>query len=215
MPSRNEEEQFWKQKWVNKSTGWHLSEPQSSLVKYISKLVPPGTENPTVFVPLCGKTVDLGWLRSQGFNVIGCELSEIAVGEVFESLGLTPQKYFEDVKGKKIQVYEHDKLKIYQGNFFDLPNLGNVTGVFDRAALVALPEETRIEYTKYMVEITNSAKQLLIAFEHNRPKPPPHSITREMVDQYYKDVYNIAVLHTKVANIADDITEVCYFLSPK
>ncbi|KNC21080.1 hypothetical protein FF38_06216, partial [Lucilia cuprina] len=134
------------------------------------------------FVPLCGKTVDLGWLRSQNIGVVACELSEIAVQEVFKDLNIEPKKHTEEINGEQFQIYECDNLKIYQGNFFALPNLGNITGIFDRAALVALPEPTRTEYTKYMMKITNNAKQLLITFEHERTQRPPHPISPELVE---------------------------------
>lgn len=45
----------------------------------------------TVFVPLCGKSLDIGYLASLGYRVVGVELSELAVEQLFRSLGITPQ----------------------------------------------------------------------------------------------------------------------------
>ena len=38
----------------------------------------------SVFVPLCGKTLDMVWLCQQGHTVVGCELSEIAALDFFK-----------------------------------------------------------------------------------------------------------------------------------
>lgn len=44
-----------------------------------------------MFVPLCGKSRDMGWLRAQGFTVVGAELSRLAVEQFFGELGLAPE----------------------------------------------------------------------------------------------------------------------------
>lgn len=40
-------------------------------------------EQASVFVPLCGKTLDLVWLCDQGMDVIGCDLSALAAQQFF------------------------------------------------------------------------------------------------------------------------------------
>ncbi|XP_014680650.1 PREDICTED: thiopurine S-methyltransferase-like, partial [Priapulus caudatus] len=37
-----------------------------------------------VFVPLCGKSADVHWLSTLGYQVLGVECSEIAVKAFFE-----------------------------------------------------------------------------------------------------------------------------------
>lgn len=36
-------------------------------------------QNATVLVPLCGKTLDIDWLVDQGYDIIGVDVSEIAL----------------------------------------------------------------------------------------------------------------------------------------
>jgi hypothetical protein len=43
-----------------------------------------------VFLPLCGKTLDIQWLLSRGYGVAGSELSKIAVEQLFSELGVEP-----------------------------------------------------------------------------------------------------------------------------
>ena len=43
-----------------------------------------GKSGCSIFVPLCGKTLDLIWLNEKGHTVMGCELSEVAAKQFFE-----------------------------------------------------------------------------------------------------------------------------------
>ncbi len=48
------------------------------------------TQGSRVFVPLCGKSQDMLWLAQQGHEVIGVELSPVAVAGLFRENGLQP-----------------------------------------------------------------------------------------------------------------------------
>ena len=64
-----------------------------SLQTHISFLrggVPDGTCS--VFVPLCGKSLDMVWLLEQGFSVTGCEISELAVQQFFTENSIPYEK---------------------------------------------------------------------------------------------------------------------------
>lgn len=100
--------------------------------------LPPNSE---VFVPLCGKSLDLLWLCQQGHKVLGVEVSDLAVSQFFSENGLTYSKFKQD----GFQHYQTESLAILQGDFFNLTanHLRDVEGVFDRASLVALPLELR------------------------------------------------------------------------
>ena len=51
----------------------------------------PGECYARVFVPLCGKTRDIGWLLARGYRVAGAELSRLAVDQLFGDLGIEPE----------------------------------------------------------------------------------------------------------------------------
>jgi thiopurine S-methyltransferase len=84
------------------------------------------------------------------------------------------------------------------GDIFDLTQeeLGPVNAVYDRAALVALPEETRKKYTRHLTAITNKAPQLLLCFEYDQSRMagPPFSITQKEVEAHYGAVYETILL---------------------
>ena len=45
-------------------------------------------EGEIVFVPMCGKSLDMVWFAEQGCRVIGVELSSLAAKDFFDELGL-------------------------------------------------------------------------------------------------------------------------------
>src|SRR5699024_8207116 len=113
-----------------------------------------------LFLPLCGKTLDIHWLLAEGYRVAGAELSSIAVAELFAELGVTPS----EMQHGSLSHYQADQIDIFQGDIFELTAdlLGPVDAVYDRAALVALPEGLRQQYAQHLVKITHRAPQLLL-----------------------------------------------------
>ncbi len=181
---------FWHQNWENNNIGFHNSEPNRLLVKYFSELLLP--KNSRVFVPMCGKTLDISWLLSNGYRVAGAELSEIAVRQLFEELELEPTRSNND----KLKHYSTNNIDIFAGDIFHLSEemLGRADAVYDRAALVALPEEMRTQYTRHLTAITDKAPQLVICYEYDQSlmEGPPFSISREELYKHYGDHYDLA-----------------------
>src|SRR5690554_8101334 len=108
---------FWHEKWKSNQIGFHLDEANKLLIKHLPSLgVPKGC---TVFVPLCGKRLDLVWLRSEGYSVIGVELSEIALEEladsISETLGLDVTTTILEQEGLTAR-YEADGVLLYAGD---------------------------------------------------------------------------------------------------
>lgn len=186
---------FWHQKWANKDIGFHQSHAHPLLVNYFSKLNLP--KNARVFLPLCGKTLDIHWLLAQGYQVAGAELSQLAVEELFAELDVRPQIKLLGA----ITIYSGPNLDIFVGDIFKLTaaQLGAVEAIYDRAALVALPESMRTNYAKHLVKLTHSAAQLLITFEYDQTllDGPPFSVTGEQVQQLYSNSYHIQLLENQ------------------
>jgi len=186
------ETDFWLQRWQDKQIGFHESNTNPSLLKHFNALsLEKGSR---VLIPLCGKTLDIAWLLSQDYKVAGAELSELAITELFEELNITPHK---EVKGTLTQ-YTAEDIDIFVGDIFDLSRdlLGPIDAIYDRAALVALPEEMRIRYSKHLIQLSDTAPQLLISYEYDQSlmEGPPFSITAEEVLQRYSDSYQIQKL---------------------
>jgi thiopurine S-methyltransferase len=181
------EESFWLEKWAKSETGFHQADFNPWLVKYWEVL---GLEaGSTVLVPLCGKTRDIDWLLAQGYSVIGVELAETAVRQLFERLGLCATITSIDA----LQCYTAERLTLYVGDVFALTPelLGSVEAVYDRAALVALPMQMRDKYAAHLVSITHAAPQLLLSFSYDQSKMtgPPFSVDADEVHRLYASHY--------------------------
>lgn len=145
-------------------------------------------------MPFCGKSLDLGWLLSQGYAVAGAELSELAVTQLFAELGMEPT--ISEVG--KHKIFQGERVDIYVGDLFDLSHevLGPVDAVYDRAALVALPEAMRIQYTTHLKSLTALAPQLVIGYEYDQTvvPGPPFSVTADELHRRYGDSYALTPL---------------------
>lgn len=183
---------FWLERWENNQIGFHEGKPNAFLTQYMTQLEL--AQGARIFLPLCGKTLDIAWLLAQGYQVVGIELSEKAVIELFADLGVEPQV----AKVGSLTHYQIEGLDIYQGDFFHLSakQLGAVDAIYDRAAYVALPEEMRQQYAQHLMDITNKTQQLLVtlSYEEGITQGPPFSILDAEVIASYQDTYTIKQL---------------------
>lgn len=182
---------FWHQRWQSNQIGFHLPNVNPLLVTHLPQLAIPQIHGvkPRLLLPLCGKTMDIAWCISQGFDVVGIELSAIAVEALFEQLKLVPTlKNTIDYK-----IYSSNNITIFQGDFFAISAsmIGKVDAVYDRAALVALPHEMRHDYANHLITISACAPQLLISFEYDQSclSGPPFCVSNEEIDSLYASVY--------------------------
>jgi thiopurine S-methyltransferase len=185
---------FWHQKWEKNDIGFHNSEANPLLVGHFGELAL--TRGSRVFLPLCGKTLDITWLLSQGYRVAGAELSKLAIEQLFAGLGVEPAISH----AGKLQRYSAQDIDIFVGDLFALSAdlLGPVDAVYDRAALVALPAAMRDRYTAHLMEITGRAPQLLISYTYDQRllEGPPFSISNEEVYRHYDDDYELNLLES-------------------
>ncbi len=183
---------FWHQKWERNDISFHKSEANPLLVQYFKDLSL--IKGSRVFLPLCGKTLDIAWLLFNGYRVAGAELSKIAIEQLFTELGMEPK-----ISGRgEADHYSAKNIDIFVGDIFALSDktLGPVDAIYDRAALVALPEAMRNRYTAHLTAITHTAPQLLICYDYDQSviAGPPFSIANEEVNQHYRDVYEMTLI---------------------
>ena len=184
--------EFWQQRWALKQTAFHAAEVHAMLTAHHGQLALP--EASRVFVPLCGKTHDIDWLASRGHAVVGSELNRPAVEEVFDRMGKVPVASQE---GELTRLAAGD-VEIFVGDHFQLTaeQLGPVDAIYDRAALVALPDAMRRVYAGHLMVLTQAAPQLLIIFDYDQDMMdgPPFSVPESEIQSLYGDVYKKTLL---------------------
>ncbi|RMD78747.1 MAG: thiopurine S-methyltransferase, partial [Gammaproteobacteria bacterium] len=171
---------FWEARWAQGRTGFHQPRPNPLLERHWAALgVPP--EAP-VLVPLCGKSLDMVWLRQQGHPVVGVEVVEQAVAAFFAERGLRPRRR---PAGAAV-LWEAGGYRILQGDLFALgpEEVGPVGACYDRAALVALPRSARRRYVAHLGRLLPAAAPcLLITLDYppGEMEGPPFSVPPEEV----------------------------------
>ncbi|MCO6431407.1 MAG: thiopurine S-methyltransferase [Deltaproteobacteria bacterium] len=189
------EKDFWQKRWEENEIGFHESEFNPQLLRNFEKLsLEKGSR---VFVPLCGKTLDITWLLQSGYRVAGAEWSRLAVEQLFEGLKLEPKIK----KTSDFEIFSAQDLDIYVGDIFALTQeaLGPAHAVYDRAALVALPEEARKRYAAHLTKISAGARQLLLSFDYDQSglEGPPFSVSGKEIKELYSGAYQVSLLESK------------------
>lgn len=199
------EASFWHKKWDDNEIGFHTPEANPLLVKHFHSLTL--APDNRIFIPLCGKTLDIGWLLAQDFRIVGAELSPIAIEQLFKELGFEPEI---NTVGP-FTHYSATNIDIFVGDVFQLSTdiLGSVDAIYDRAALVALPEAMRHQYTALLIALSKKSPQLLISFDYDQEEMagPPFSISHAEINSHYSNSYSIELLES--ANVEGGLKGQC------
>ena len=184
---------FWHNRWATNQIGFHEPQVNPLLVEHFAALaLPPGSR---LLLPLCGKTLDIAWLLAAGHRVVGVELSELAVQQLFAELGATPRIH---APNDALKAYETDNLTVFVGDIFALSRdlLGPVDAIYDRAALVALPATMRPRYAAHLSEVGACAPQLLISFDYEQSQlpGPPFAVPAAELAELYGERYQLQQL---------------------
>ncbi len=191
-----ESKQYWEGKWDRGEIGWHRDKVDERLKKYLRDLTG-GRAGVRILVTWCGKSVDIPWLCSEGFDVTGVELSELAVKQMFEESGMshsvTTHGDFLLYKATEMS------LNVYVGNFYKLaPEVaGTFEAVWDHHALGASEPKDRLVYKSVLLSLLNPSGRILLSnFEYGEQKrdQAPFSISKEMIKQLFEDKFDIKFL---------------------
>jgi len=215
------EADFWLALWHSGRVGFH----QPRVSRYLTEHWKSVTQDHKgrVFVPLCGKSLDLAWLRDQGHFVVGVELSATAIQAFCMESGIAARRRTAD----RFDVYEASNLELFCRNFFDLDvgHVDNVEAIYDRAALISWSAETRGAYARHMADLTQpGTTTLLITLEYPQEQMagPPFSVPSSEVERLYATQHSIRelsrenVLEAEPRMRARGLTrldEVCYRLT--
>ena len=198
--------EFWQKRWQEGRIGFNQSMVNPLLIKYFDHLNL--TAGSRIFVPLCGKSIDMVWLATQGYDVVGVELVETAVQEFFAEQNIEPTVY-QQADNPAIRYYQGQlsgqTITLWVADIFALTfeDVGSIDAVYDKAALIALPADMRPDYSEQIRKVSDNAPQLLITLNYDQSKKdgPPFSINSEQLQQYYGSHYQLCELASEPASI--------------
>jgi thiopurine S-methyltransferase len=214
--------QFWHERWELNEIGFHQPEIHPLLAEHWSAL---GVNKGQAFVPLCGKTLDMAWLRQQGHAVLGIELSPLAIHDFFSEQSLEYSTH--PLEG--FQVYEGPGIQLLCGDFFELSSAhtAEIQAVYDRAALIALPKDLQSRYAGHLLEILPQRPPILLItleYEQAEMDGPPFSTASQTVENLFGRAYRIERLSEQDALALNPglknrglsrLTEAAYRLTPR
>ncbi|QOD12550.1 thiopurine S-methyltransferase [Psychrobacter sp. 28M-43] len=227
--------EFWQKRWQEGRIGFNQSMVNPLLTEYIDHLdLAAGSR---VFVPLCGKSIDMVWLATQGYDVVGVELVETAVQDFFAEQNIEPTVY-QQADNPAIRYYQGQlsgqTITLWVADIFALAakDIGSIDAVYDKAALIALPDDMRVRYSEQVRKLSSDTSkvnganneitpQLLLTLNYDQRKRngSPFSINANQLEQYYSAHYQISELASVPSSIgsAPDITvtEQVWLLSNK
>ena len=213
--------EFWLDRWRAAQIGFHQSQVDRHLTAYWPALkVAPQSR---VFVPLCGKSLDLLWLRGQGNEVIGVELSPVALEAFCIEHGILAKRR----SVGDFDLYDAQGFTLFCGDFFKLAPalLGTVSAVYDRGSLISWRPDLRTSYVEHMTALTApGTRTLLIAVEYPAAQMsgPPFPVTADAIERLYAPHHSIRQLaRHQVLELEPRLTarglkelhEVCYELT--
>jgi len=187
---------FWQQRWREGRIGFH----QDRVTLLLEELwhavdVPAGA---CVFVPLAGKSLDMLWLASRGYRVLGVEVSPLAVDQFFSEHHLSPTRR----ESKYGTHYVAAEIELICGDAFalDADVLGTCAGVYDRAALIALPADMRQRYAHQLyARLPSGCRGLLVTLEYppHQKDGPPFTVDEDEVRRLYARDWSVELLERR------------------
>lgn len=193
--------EFWLERWQKGETGWHRDEVHPELAAHWAKLALP--EKSRVLVPLCGASHDMAWLAAEGHEVIGVELSRLAV----ETFMKRHRVYHVAMEEQGFRTYLGGRYQLWCGDLFAVPAelLASISAVYDRASLVALPADQRRRYARLLADrLAPGTPILLISFTYDQSQMngPPFSVPADEIERLFSADFEITRLNS--ASALDD-----------
>ncbi|MGE4349339.1 MAG: thiopurine S-methyltransferase [Candidatus Berkiella sp.] len=192
--------EFWHNRWQKNEIGFDQAQPNTLLKNYFHhlKLKP----DARIFVPLCGKSVDMVWLAEQGYQVIGVELNLQACELFFKHYQIP----YQEAKIEDYTIFTAKNIRLFAGDYFQVSKemIGSIDAIYDRAALIALPAEMRDGYVEKTLSLMQAHTQiLLITAGYNQAimQGPPFSIDDTEVHRLFGAHLNIQSLYNQPAHI--------------
>ena len=201
------EPDFWHKRWEAGRLGFHQQKINSRLKKLWHIAAP--EKGGKVLAPLCGKSLDMLWLARGGYEVVGIEVSDIACRDFYVENKL---KYARTDDPPFVK-FSGGGIDLWCGDFFDLKpgDMADIHTVYDRAALIALPEAMRADYASHLASILRPGSRVFLIsmdYDQNKMKGPPFSVPENSIRGMFENEFSIEIIAQSsgpdiVGNLAD------------
>ncbi|GFN97345.1 thiopurine s-methyltransferase [Plakobranchus ocellatus] len=207
--------EFWQQKWDSNRIGFHNKDVHSMLVKYADKLSP-ASKPQNIFVPLCGKSVDMKWFADQGIQTVGVEGIQEAIQQFYTEQGLEWEEKTVPALGATGKLFssKNGMLKLYCGDIMNFSGeiAGQFEAVWDRGSLSALNRQDVDRYIKVIKGLLKAGGRILVELveydatifdEPNRKSrpPPPHAMYERDLKSLYEPEYSVEFLDREACEL--------------
>ncbi len=172
---------YWRRRWREGRIGFHQPDVHRHLVRYLAEHARGMSRE--ILVPLCGKSLDLIWLRDQGHRVTGVEFAPEACAAFLAENDLSAPEVVEG----PFRIWRFPGLTLLNGDFFQFER-DDFDLVWDRASLIALPPETRPHYAEHIVDrLLPGGKILLVTVDYGSEEMegPPFRVPDEEVQSLF------------------------------
>lgn len=198
------EREEWLRRWAEGRIGFHRAAVQPWLVEHAARFLPRGDE--CVFVPLCGKSVDLVWLEQRGHPVVGLDVAEKAFRDFIIEQGRVASEH----ESPPFKVFSTGRIELLCGDFFDLTpeRHGDFPAILDRAALIAIEPRRRADYARRLLDLLRpGGRLLLIGLEYDESKMagPPFTVSRAEVARLFGTSCSIEPLGTSDPMLSEPV----------
>lgn len=187
------QKKFWLERWEKNETKFNQKEVNPYLLQYKNFFEP--LKGKRVLVPLCGKSIDLLWFLKEGAEVIGVEFSALAIESFFKEHHLT----YEKTEKKPFIIYSSGALKFICGDFFQLKkeDIGEINWIYDRASIIALNKELRIQYGIQISKLSDRNTQIfmiVLSYDSHGNEGPPFSVPQDEVHELFSKNFQIQLI---------------------
>ena len=193
--------ELWESRWQEDRIGFHLKEVNPYLIRFSDQLLDQNSDK--VFVPLCGKTLDLCWLTTKTKKVVGVEFVRKAVQDFFSENNIAYLVRQEET----FQKFTSKFIDIYLGDFFKLKpeNTPPFKAIYDRASIIALEKLERRKYVDQLIPFLDPAGRILLItleYNQNQMEGPPYSVPGEEIESLFSPLGSLKLLET--CDVLDD-----------
>lgn len=183
----------WVQRWTDGDVDFHSNTHESFLDKKEEEIF--GGKIKSVFVPLCGKSVDMLWMYNHGHTVCGVEIAEQAVKDFFVESNL---EYISETVQNVGNVYKSKdgRLCLYAADIFDVnvELCGQFDVIWDNKSFVAINKCDRQQYSDLLLSLLKKDGLYYMSTIEYDPAVwpgPPHSVTNDVIQTFFSDSCNI------------------------